>query len=156
MSIRSELELLQEQHGGILQPEVAVAWAEKHRSSALHSALEWNDEKAGHQFRLQQVRQLIIINIRNEEGVREAISLSVDRHQPGGGYRELHTVLASKKLREVLLSDALAELERVRLKYESLSELARVWSAVDQVRDKEQRKNRRNRKGGDDQPSVGL
>lgn len=133
MSIRSELETLQSEHGGVLQPEAAVQWAEKNKKSALHHALEWNDKKAGHQFRVWQIRQLISVHIRNDHGIREVVSLSIDRNSDGGGYRELTAVMSTKKLRDILLNDALQELERVRLKYERLTELANVWSAIEQA-----------------------
>ena len=53
--------------------------------------------------------------------------LSIDR-KAGGGYRKMSDVLKAPDLREIMLADALAELERVQLKYARVEELARVWA----------------------------
>ena len=113
MTIRDELVTLQ-QRDGVLKPEVAVEWARSHPTSALHSALDWNDTTAAQQYRIWQIRQLIAVHVVNEKGVRQIVSLSIDRVNDGGGYRDLDTVMSSPPLREVLLSDALTELERAR------------------------------------------
>ena len=73
--------------------------------------------------------------------MRQIVSLSIDRVNDGGGYRDLDTVMSSPPLREVLLSDALTELERARLKYEGLTELARVWSEVRRVKTKQAKRS---------------
>lgn len=135
MSIRTELEALKD-HDGLVQPERAVHWAKKNPKSELYADLKCDDdETAAHEWRLWKVRSLISLHIRNEQGVRQFVSLSIDRRRPGGGYRELSDVMASKSMRAILLDDALAELERVRLKYDSLTELAAVWNAVEQVKE---------------------
>jgi len=139
MTIRDELVELQK-HDGILRPESAVMWARKNPKSALHGALEWDDNAAAHQYRIWQVRQLIAVHVVNEEGVRQIVSLSIDRINQGGGYREINSILASPPLREILLADALAELERMRLKYQGLVELAKVWDEVHRARTRVRRK----------------
>lgn len=128
MTIKSELIQLQIRHG-ILKPEIAVAWAAAHPKSKLHGALEWDDTRAAEQFRIWQVRHLIAVHVVDKTGARQVVSLSIDRTETGG-YRALDDVMASPPLREVLLADALAELERVRLKYQGLVELARIWTEV--------------------------
>jgi len=68
------------------------------------------------------------------------ISLSIDRVRPGGGYRHIDSILPVASLREVMIDDALADLERMRVKYEHLSELAKVWGEVDRVKEAQRRK----------------
>ena len=111
-----------------------VDWAKKHRRSALHAALEWNNSKAGHAHRVWQVRQLISLHVVNETGQRQLVSLSIDRTAEHGGYRDINAVVRAKKLRAVLLADALGELQRVRDRYETVRELSRVWAEVDRVK----------------------
>lgn len=139
MTIREELTTLQHKFGGVLRAEDGVEWARRNTMSALHAALEWDDGKAGHAYRIWQVRQLIAVHVINEKGQRQMVSLTIDRRE--GGYRDLNTVLDSAPMREVLLADALAELERVKLKYEQLVELASVWEAVADVRRKQVKKS---------------
>lgn len=133
MTIRDEL-LNFKNEDGLIRVEEAESWARSNPDSALHQSLEWDDAKAGQAYRFMQVRRLIAIHIVNEEGTRQVVSLSIDRTKPGGGYREVEDVVKAKPLRDVMLSDALAELERVQAKYQTLQELAEVWAAKDNVK----------------------
>lgn len=131
MSVAEELKMIQQADpDGILRPQVAVDWAKANPTSDLYRHLEWDNERAGDAYRLVQIRQLIAIHVVNVEGKRELISLSIDRVVAGGGYREVDAVIANATWRNIALADALTELERVRLKYEWLEELARVWVAT--------------------------
>ena len=138
-AIRDELVALHRQDP-LLKVETVHEWAIANPQSALHGELEWDNEVAGHRHRLDQIRRLIAIHIVSPSGARQVISLSIDRVRPGGGYRDLDSVLKVATLREVMLDDALADLERMRVKYEHLSELAKVWGEVDRVKEAQRRK----------------
>lgn len=127
--LRQELEALKGKDEKIHAEEV-VEWACKHKQSALHREFEWDDSEAARQYRLSQARRLIALHIIDAGGERKAISLSIDR-ATGGGYRMVNDVLRRKNLRQIMLTDALAELRRVRQKYQKLSELAAVFEAID-------------------------
>lgn len=146
MSIRDEL--LSLERDGVLVAEEAVSWAADHPSSDLHKALEWDNKKAGHEYRLEQMRKLIRIHIVNDEGIRQVVSLSIDRTKEGGGYRPLDTVIATPSMRIVLLDDALKELDRLRAKYSMLSELARVWDETEKAKKARLRKTAKETKRG--------
>jgi hypothetical protein len=139
MSIETEL-LKIKGTNEFLVPEEAEAWARQHPRSDLHASLEWDNDKAGYQFRLWQIRRLIAVHIRTEGGVRTMLSLSIDRHREGGGYRSVVDILARRDLHEVLLSDSLSELDRIQIKYSQIKELEPVWRARDTVRRRHQRK----------------
>lgn len=109
-----------------------VDWAKRHPDSALYKAFEWDDTIAAQQYRLQQAAQLIRLHISKEEGVRTFVSLSVDR-VTGGGYRHVQDVVKDTDLRTVMVADALAEFQRVRMKYRHLQEFVKVFEAVDEV-----------------------
>lgn len=125
-------ELLGLRRNDLIVPSEAVKWARGHPSSALYASLEWDDSVAGEQYRIQQVRQLIAVFIEPVHNVRQYVSLSVDRVE-GGGYRDINSVMNTPDLRTTLLQDALHELERARNKYAMLTELDRVWVAVEAV-----------------------
>jgi hypothetical protein len=129
-------ELLKLKNGnGVINPAKAVEWAAKNTKSHLHAALEWDNTVAGERWRISQVRQLIAVHIVDAEGGRRFVSLSVDRkHDGSNGYRELGDVIGRSDLREIMLKDALAELERVQDRYKKLSELQPVWDAAEQAR----------------------
>lgn len=141
MSIRDELLALKRDDGLILA-SAAEEWARTHPESALHKSLQWDDAIAGHEYRLMQVRRLISIHIVSEAGERQVVSLSIDRTKPAGGYRDLDDVLPQPDLRDVLLQDALAELERVQAKYSRLQELNEVWAAKDRVKQGRRRQSK--------------
>jgi len=54
----SELERIRKEKGGYLRTADVVEEAEA-KSNPLHDCFEWDDSSAGHQYRMQQARQLI-------------------------------------------------------------------------------------------------
>ena len=56
-AIRDELQRMDAKYNG-LKPSIVVTEA-KPKSSPLHSSFEWDDTKAGHEYRLAQARKLI-------------------------------------------------------------------------------------------------
>ena len=120
---------------GVINPAKAVAWAKDNPESQLHNSLEWDDSVAGHRWRLWQIRSLISVHIVDSDGGRRFVSLTIDRkHDGSNGYRSLEDVVRRPDLREVMLADALAELERIQARYKRLAELAPVWEQADRVR----------------------
>lgn len=137
MSIESELLHIKGKRK-LLLAEDALEWAKQNRDSELHKSLEWDDTKAAREHRLWQVRRLISLHISFEDdGSRRMVSLTIDRVKPGGGYRDINDVLKSRSLYNIMLKDALAELDRMRIKYERIKELEPVWVAADEVKGKE-------------------
>lgn len=156
MTIRDELLELQ-QKDGVLQPERAVEWAKNNPDSSLYAALDWNNENAAHNHRLWQVRQLIAVHVINKRGERQLVSLTIDRSALHGGYRHIDDVLKAPDLRQVLLNDALSELERMKAKYTGLLELVRVWDEIEAARLAQlapPKTSRRRRGKGGDRPSA--
>ncbi|MGF6607092.1 hypothetical protein OKW45_001992 [Paraburkholderia sp. WSM4175] len=56
--VRERLQQLHDQHDGNLTPEIGVADA-RDPKSPLHALLEWDNKKAGHAYRLMQMREII-------------------------------------------------------------------------------------------------
>lgn len=140
--IRTELLAIQAaSKDKILHAARVVAWARRNQKSALHRQFEWNNSKAADEFRLWQARRLIQINIIMDDGTPQIVSLSFDRTK-GGGYRSVSDVLSSRDLSEIMLRDALAELQRVQARFQRVRELTNVWTAVKRVRQKHATKPR--------------
>jgi hypothetical protein len=142
--IAEELSSIQQRNGGILRPADVVDFA-KNEETALHSQFTWDDSEAATNYRLWQARAIIRLSVTiigtDTEPVRALVSLSTDRTR-GGGYRSIEAVMADEADREQLLNDALMELTRAKRRYKSLSKLAPVWAALDEVTvvvDKEQK-----------------
>ena len=134
-----ELKRIANEHSGLLQPAIVVQEA-RPSNSPLHSHFEWDDSQAAEKFRIQQARQLINIVVETVPGLKEPVpvfvSLTPDRARDGGGYRLLTTVLTDKMSKELLLQDALNELEVFQRKYARLKELAALFKVMRTVRKK--------------------
>jgi len=136
-AVESHLAMIAAKNGGVISPHEVVKYAED-PTSVLHGFFTWDDSEAAEKYRLVEARQLITsIKIYREDKevrVRALTSLNVDR-RGGGGYRFMDRVMESPTLRQHLLETAFAELESVQRKYDSISELDRVWGTVEEVRE---------------------
>lgn len=135
-TVREELLAIQrESSDGLLHATEIVDWARGNPDSALHRHFVWDDVRAANEYRLDQARALIRMHVVAENGEPQLVSLTFDRAR-GGGYRQLEDVLNSRELSDILLGDALQELERVRRKYARLEALTSVWREVEVVKRK--------------------
>lgn len=133
-AIRAALEGLK--RDGLIRPADVID-AARAEESPLHPLFTWDDCEAAHQYRLIEARNLLRVYVvtpeTQNEPVRALVSLTSDRVKPGGGYRELTQVLRDDELRAQLLHDALTQLRGVRRRYQSIQQLARVWTAIDEA-----------------------
>lgn len=133
--VADELAAITKRGRGHLDPQKAVKWAREHPQSTLHSMLEWDDSKAGHNYRVWQVRQIIVqVQVEYPDGKTRQVYVSPVQSRGAGGYTRLVDILSDEERREAFLADALAELERVCEKYQDLAELSGVRAAVRLVR----------------------
>lgn len=133
--IRKELFLIKGDRE-LLKGEDVVEWAAANPASSLYGCFEWDDAKAGHEFRLMQARTLIVSYVRIDSGPSKFVSLTIDRNRPGGGYREIESVMEQPALREALLRDALRELRHFKTKYQQLAEFARLYKEIERLESK--------------------
>jgi hypothetical protein len=132
-----DAELLALKKQGRLKAATVVEYA-KNPKTALHSAFEWDDGKAAHQYRLWQAEHLIIsvriIEPKSNTPIQAFVSLGSDRKQKGGGYRDTVSVLSDKQLREELLMQAWREFRYWQEKYQSLVELTPIFAAAESIK----------------------
>ena len=122
--LRSELLAIREQHG-ILTPQVVVkaATADDH---PLHNRFEWDDEKAGHAYRLQQARQLISV-VREKYIDRSGAPADIRTfhaipRETGSVYEPLDEILQNDVSTKILLQSMEREWRQLRKRYEKLTE----------------------------------
>ena len=99
--INAEINRIYQEHNGIT-PSLLVEEA-KDPNSILHHLFEWDDEKAGHAYRLDQARQIITsvkVNIVSETKMISAVSYVRDPRVPGDqqGYVSIETLKTDKDL----------------------------------------------------------
>jgi hypothetical protein len=131
--IEAELERIRARDGGVLNPAAVVEVASD-PESVLHTQFQWDDTKAAQAYRIWQARQLIsmVVTVLPHENkpVRMYVSLRDDR-DPAGGYRGLADVMGDTDMRRALLREAFSELNRLKQKYNQLSELTPVFAAAE-------------------------
>ncbi len=135
----TELEKVRQKNRGILKAEDVISAAES-ENSYLHQFFEWDDAKAGQEYRLEQARGLIQVVVtvlpNQSKPIRAYVSLEEDRQKPGGGYRALVEVMVDPHRRVHLLDQALRELEFWEDKYGDIEELVPVFRAAKLVKHK--------------------
>jgi hypothetical protein len=136
--IEAELDRIRRENNGLLSPGKVVEVATP-LTSPIHECFEWNNDKAGHEFRLWQARKLISLIIIpspvDAMPIRKYYSLVEDRHDEGG-YRCIVNIMSDDDQREALLAQALAELEHFEKKFGQLTELSELFDAVKNIRAK--------------------
>lgn len=134
--IKKELEQIREAGGGKIKADAVVEFA-RDPKTALHSKFEWDDNKASHEYRLWQARHVISVHVTVVEGCRKPVpayvSLQRDRNVEGGGYRAIADVMSDEQQRAELLQQAATELMAFKRKYARLTELNKVFEAIEEV-----------------------
>ena len=130
-----ELTRIEKKHKGATAENVVTEATDK--ASPLHDAFEWNNRKAGNEYRLSQARYLvrsieIIPKERESAPVGAFTFLPVERD--GAVFNVYTNTLDAMKdpIRRVqLLANAKKELASFRKKYSGLTELAGIIAAID-------------------------
>ena len=104
------------------------------KNSPIHGMFEWNDKVAGERWRAEQARSYLraLIVVVPEEGGERTMPAIVSAG-PGSGYVAMETALTNAVMRRAILKRALDEAQAWRRRYESMKELAGVFTALDQV-----------------------
>lgn len=127
------LEKIREKNGGTLTPD-AVVTASKPKAAPLHSEFEWDDSVAGHQWRINQARQIVRSVALVDEGVSEAPRAFVSvqgSDEEGRAYVSIEAAMSRDDWREQVLRDALAEALSWQRRYQSFKELAEIHGAIE-------------------------
>lgn len=124
---------------GKLTPAAVVDEA-RPTDSILHPDFEWDDAEAAEKYRRHQARQMIsalcIVQEETNTPVRAFINVKQPQNSPepeGRQYLPLSVVLEAPPLRSQMLADALKEAQTFQQKYQTLSALNPVFTAIEQV-----------------------
>lgn len=105
----------------------------------LHEVFEWDDSVAAEAYRLRQSREFIgnIVVVQADskpvEPVRAFISVTDTAHSERGVFKPVMQALNHEAERDIVLSNALRELNIFKEKYRRLSELKPVFEAIDSL-----------------------
>ena len=110
----------------------------KPEDAPLHKDFEWDDTVAAQEYRKMQGRHIInsliiVPEVEEKEPIRAFFKIETHENT----YTPIQTIIRCPTSREILLMNAFAELKAFRKKYESLSELVKVFAAIDEATAKE-------------------
>lgn len=131
------IERLTKRHNGVLEPGHIVEAARDERSP-MHPHFQWDDTVAAELYREDQARDLVrslTVDISRSNLETKPVRAFVNVETGGErGYVTTAVAMSSEDLRRQVLQRAFAELEAWRARHAELSELARVFSAIDETR----------------------
>ena len=134
-TVGKEFEKIEEKYGKITS-EVVLQQAEA-KDSPLHEMFEWDNEVAGHKFRLQQATQIIISLAVEPEEPKEPKPVrayyNVAESEKRGSFVNMKNAFSNPDTRELILKRAMRELQSFKEKYENLAELAGVFKQIDKL-----------------------
>lgn len=144
MKYTEELAKIAAEHGGTLYPRDVVN-AARDPKSLLHDAFEWNNGIAAEQWRLEQARRLIRVQVtllpNRNNPIQAFVSLSPARNDDGG-YLPIQDILANEKLLELMKADAARELEIFSMKFREIDELRPVLTEAGKFVKSQKRKGK--------------
>lgn len=103
-----------------------------------HNAFEWDDSVAAEKYRLEQsgqiIRNLCVKIIKDDKPEKVTAYVNINKTTADNArYMSLQVALEDDENRSAVLENALNELRLFKRKYETLSELAEVFTAIDKA-----------------------
>lgn len=136
-AVGAAIERLTKRHNGVLEPGHIVD-AARDEASPMHPHFQWDDAAAAELYREDQARELVrslTVDISRSNLESRPIRAFVNVETGGErGYVSTATAMSSEDLRRQVLQRAFAELEAWRARHAELSELARIFSVIDETR----------------------
>ena len=99
----------------------------------LHKEFDWDDAVAGEKWRVHQARMIInsLVVIAPETNTEVRKFYNIQMSKDDRKYESIEAVMQKVEKRDILLRSAMRELSALRKKYAALSELAKVFDAID-------------------------
>ncbi|MBQ6599980.1 MAG: hypothetical protein IJH79_20740 [Lentisphaeria bacterium] len=105
-------------------------------SAPLHNEFEWDDAKAGEEWRKAQAGNVIrhLIIVREEPETKEEQTpirafFKIEHDDPH--YTPVEIIIRKEDTRNALIAQAINELKAFRRKYAAISELAKLFESID-------------------------
>lgn len=121
---RDEIQRILEQHGEVRTSQVVEA--AENPDSALHGYFLWDDDLAGHQYRLNQARTLIKrVRITHEGRDERLVHVKIQTEPKGEGYyKPLAVIVQNKTELSYALDEALVKLHAAQRAVEAIQNVA--------------------------------
>lgn len=114
-------------------PEEVLEQARNDKNSELHKCFEWNDSIAAEKYRLSQARQIIQLLVIKPEKKEEPQVRVFQITSETNNYQPVRLFLEQPDEYKALLQRAKNELSALKARYKTLSELEKVFEAIDEI-----------------------
>lgn len=103
------------------------------KDAVLHNEFEWNDSIAAEKYRREQARTMLrcLIKVTDDRPPTRAFFTIDYTNKRKGTYEQIEVIVADDQKADKLLKIALGELKSFRKKYDSLSQLADLFTVID-------------------------
>jgi hypothetical protein len=131
-TVGEELDSIKSTHGKLDAP--LVVELARDESHPLHSCFEWDNGKAGEEYRKHQARCLInatVIITKDEGALKEFPAYISIRKEGKSTYRTTAQVLSNEEDRQQTLARALQEAQSWQTRYAHLTELGSIFKAIE-------------------------
>lgn len=134
----AELERLAREKNGVNADAKDVVKAATDKNSPIHSAFEWDNEKAGHKYRLHQAASLIgriqVVNVKIEHNQPVSTrAFHLVRYDGQRGYAARETVVSSSDLTQQIIRNSQRELQSFAKKFSEIAVLGKFIPGLNQV-----------------------
>lgn len=134
-TVGEEIEKIEQKKGKVTPADIVKK--AKATSSPLHNLFEWDDKKAADAYRIHTARQVLCCLVRVEDGqapTRAFVNIETKAPAKQGLFVNIQSAMADAMSREIVLKNALLELESFQRKYATLTELSNVFLAIEQLK----------------------
>lgn len=107
--------------------------------SPIRDAFQWDNEAAGHQWRLHQARRyigaltVVRVNVETHEPISTRGFLKVDTDAAGSGYQPIERVMSDKEMRAQVLARAKRDLEQTLNRYKQVLQMGGYSVRISEV-----------------------
>lgn len=118
-----------------ITPEEVLERARSDKGSELHKCFEWNDGIAAEKYRLSQARQIIqLLIVKPDKGKENEPKIRVFQiTTETNNYQPIRLFIEQPDEYKALLQRAKDELQALKNRYKTLSELEKVFEAIDEI-----------------------
>lgn len=132
-----ELERLEGEHGKVT-PSLVLEESRK-KTAPLHECFEWNDSIAAEKYRLNQagliINNLVVVldEYEQHEPVRAFVNITRSAPAKTGEFINVVSAIQQKEARDIVMENALKELQEFKKKYKQLSELSNIFAEINKL-----------------------
>lgn len=127
---------------GAVTPELLLD-SSREETDVMHPCFEWNDLKAAEKYRVGQAGEMIanlvyvLVSEDQDEpqpSVRAYVSVAGQKEK--GKFKPIVDVLSDAEMRQVLIENALKDLQNFKNRYAGIEEFSKLISAIDETFEK--------------------